>query len=172
MTDCVNEGVFEFIWQGCVCQKHLGATALHHQATLLLRTLFIFCLFPLSIVYCEELLTVELPYLFVGKLLTLCQPYRITSNFSLLALNLKVNVIPHQTQQTTNFVDGPDAAKEAHGHWQGTHSDKDVGSHFHCVWRLLWRKQKKKNTGRVQSTHNHWNLCVLQIYLTPAVAAF
>lgn len=54
------------------------------------------------------------------------------------ASELKMNVIPHQTQQTTDFVDGPYAAEEAHGHRQWTHSYEDVWSHFHCVWWFLW----------------------------------
>lgn len=51
----------------------------------------------------------------------------------MLALELKVNIIPHQTQQTTDFVDGSYAAEEAHGHGQGADSDEDVGRHLHCV---------------------------------------
>lgn len=42
------------------------------------------------------------------------------------AFEFKVNVASHQTQKTTDFVDGSNAAKEAHGHRQGTHSDEDV----------------------------------------------
>lgn len=46
--------------------------------------------------------------------LTLRLPLR--KLLEVLALGLKVNVIPHQTQQTTDFVDGSNAAEEAHGH--------------------------------------------------------
>lgn len=34
----------------------------------------------------------------------------------MLPLVIKVNVIPHQTQETTDFIDGSYAAEEAHGH--------------------------------------------------------
>lgn len=51
---------------------------------------------------------------------------------------------PHQTQQTTDFIDGTNAAEEAHGHWEWTHSDEDVWSHFDGVWRIVWEKRKEK----------------------------
>ena len=50
------------------------------------------------------------------RVLNLSPSERMKPSCSMLALELKVNVIPHQPQQTTNFVDGSDAAKEAHGH--------------------------------------------------------
>ncbi len=71
----------------------------------------------------------------------------------MLALKPKVNAIPYQTQQTTNFVDGSYAAEEAHGHWQGTHSDEDVGSYFHRVGWFLWREQVQTTRKTQGSTH-------------------
>lgn len=41
--------------------------------------------------------------------------------------------MPHQAQQTTDFIDGAYAAEEAHGHGQGAHPNKDVGGHLQRV---------------------------------------
>lgn len=42
--------------------------------------------------------------------------YKTKASYTMLPLVIKVNVITHHTQETTDFIDGSYAAEEAHGH--------------------------------------------------------
>lgn len=71
-------------------------------------------------------------------------------------LLLPVCVSPHQSQQTTNFIDGSNAAEEAHGHWQRADSNEDIWSHLHCVRRFFCRRWGKH-------AKTHQNTSIIQI---------
>lgn len=75
-----------------------------------------------------------------------------------------VGVIPHQTQQTANFVDGSYTAEKAHGHWQGPYSNEDVRSHFDSVWWFFCKRNKNRKSS--EYTEPQKPLKLTQLYLT------